>query len=400
MKTIIKSVLCLAIALISAFQAEGQDRNKPTVIVKTPEDIKSQNTVIPVYYSGTLLYDGATVDSTWNREPLETKIDEEYLPFLPEIPESMTPPHTEPRSVKDPSRAPWFGEESFLYDPYKDETHSIFTNRSKGFAKGATFENYSSRKEIVAIELFGALDGMPLEIMDELRRLVALGATLYTSQYVLDAQAVLGGKYNGDAVAFGGPLDGFHHTKRMDQLYCRGVRYVFSGALMFHSMHKYYEGAQAKNWTYETMMTMMFTTYDLDTRQIIGLDWVQAVGKGSSAKNSEQEAISKLRTEAGSIIRNNIKYTAKVLSPGEPDKKGKIKTCTISAGKDMDVKAHDLFAVHYASDPDGASIGRLKVTAVSEDCSDCKITIGAPKVQAAFEEGKELVLISDGQSLF
>ena len=198
------SAVIAACALIFRPEAAAQGRSTPVVIRTDNNPYAAQyagpfggvRPVLPTYYSGVMVADGASTDTTWFRGASGRAVDSDYVPAMPEIPYDLLPPRMEERSMDDPTRAPKFGERVVMYDPYKDDTRRIFHYNSERFGDGAYPENASFRPEVIAIELFGVANGCPLDMVDAVRAETARGAASRTCHYVLDAQAEIGGRYD------------------------------------------------------------------------------------------------------------------------------------------------------------------------------------------------------------
>lgn len=393
MKPKVLRTLAAALVCMSMLSAHAQERG----IITSFDHAALLD--IPVFYSGAGLFNCATTDSTWYREPIEESPDM-FRMFEPVIPEVLLPPQPEKRSLEDKSRPPKKGEHYVMYDPFKDESKSIFTSNYTRFGDGGTIFTATDRKEAIAIELVGIADGCPIDIADDVRNSIATGVAGGTCHFVLDAQVVAGGDYDGSVVAYGGSSSGFHHTSRMEELYCKGIRYVVSGALVNYCSHRYLAYPSASSYTYETMMTVVLSAYDLDTRQLLEVRWLNVTGNGRSIGDADTNALRSLRDETRYLTRRDFKITTRIIALGEPDKKGKIKYCRIGSGNEMGVTKTDLFAIFPANNPNSSLVGRVKVTAAGDGFSDCIFTKGANKVVPLIQEGTEFILLSDGQALF
>lgn len=328
---------------------------------------------------------GAVTDSTWYRQPIADAIDNYYIQAAPNIPESLLPPKAKEGQP----------------NPFDDRTKSIFTSSSASRGMGAEIGNASSEMEVLAIELFGFSDRIPRDIVEPIRTCVAREASARGRNYVLDAQCLLGRPYDGQPVYYGGDSGYFRFTERMSELYCKGVRYVLSGAVVGYFTHEYYASPDAKKPTYETMITMLLTIYDLDTATILETYWTNLVGKGSRQMQADQNAISHLENSLKNFFNDNIKITSTIRELGEFDKKGRAKECIINSGLEIGVRHPDLFQV-FRKNIDGSykKIGRLRVKNSSNGSSYCAIAAGREDVQAAFEDGNRIVLLSSGEALF
>lgn len=329
--------------------------------------------------------DGSVPDASWHRKSIETLIDKNYTPVIPRVPEDLLPP------------LPKRGER----DPFRDETRSIFSETTRTYGNSADLVNACSQREILAIELFGYADRAPVDIVDAARYKVAEGALKRARMYVLDAQDIIGGTYDYSPVYYGGTSGSFHFSPRMDALYCKGVRYVISGVVMDYYTHRYFRTKDTKYPTFETLVTIMLTVYDLDAKEILQTKWFNLKGEGSSPEYADKNALSSLKQSAYYMIENNCKFVTGIASPGEDNGKGKLKTCTINAGEDWGVQKTDLFLVYRRkTNGDYEKIGKLKATEPAGHTSTCKVSSGGKDIYKALEDGETLMLLSDGEALF
>lgn len=327
---------------------------------------------------------GLTTDEDWCRETNETMLDTGYSPRLPELPVEFLPPAP---TKEHPA------------DPFADNTKSIFTSHSRTVGSDGGVDNASWQKEVVAIELFGHGRTVPVDIVDAARYYVAKGIERRGRHYVLDAQCELGTYYNGEPVYYGGRSGYFHFTPRMEKLYCKGVRYVVSGVVTNYFTHSYYASETAKNPTFEVLMTVYLTAYDLDTHTIMQTRILNLRGHGSKPGLADENAVSDLDSQAFLLSNDCFKILSSIVGLGEPDKKGKIKTCAIDCGVEAGVQKTDIFWV-YTPGNLSKKLGKVKVTAPGEGYSECNITGGAEDVARAVIEGREPILLSEGQALF
>lgn len=349
----------------------------PRVPVMTP-------TVYTFYNINSMIAGGAVTDSTWYREGNETLIDSYYTPMIPKIPEDLLPPGPTKEHPED---------------PFLDGTRSIFSSRLRTIGAEGGFDTASELKEVVAVELFGYTRMVPVDIVDAARYYVAEGIMKRGRHFVVDAQCELGTVYNGEPVYYGGKSGAFHLTDRMDRLYRRGVRYVVSGIVLGYYTHSYYSSPSAKNPTFETMLTVFLTSYDLETHTIIQTRAVNARGVGSKPELADDDAVKSLKSDAFHLTNDSFKFVSRITQLAEPDKKGKIKNCLIDGGLEMGIEKTDIFWV-YTPDNLSKKLGKVKIIAPVEGCSEGIINGGNEDVVAAVQAGVPLLLISEGQALF
>lgn len=327
---------------------------------------------------------GETTDSTWYRKSIENMVDTYYRPLAPRIPEDILPPRARR------------GEP----DPYRDETRSIFHSSSETVGYEPGIAHAAFEKEVLAIELFGFEERVPADLVAPLRRAAYEGAERRGRHYVLDAQEIIGGVYNGAPVYYGGAPGMFHFTERMDNLYRHGVRYVLSACVLGYTTHKYYLSSESKYPTYESLITVLVTAYDLDTRSVLQSKWFNLRGSGSKLQYADENALSSFAGDIYYFVERNFKITAYFQSFGEPDKKGRYKACTITAGYNMGAHDTDIFYVYPEDGPFDKHLGRVKVKVSGPDGSQCSIPGGADRISDAANIHLPMILLSGGEALF
>lgn len=327
---------------------------------------------------------GMATDESWNRPSSETLVDTYYMPSLLRIPEQMAPV----KKNKDEA------------DPFTDNTKRIFSSYYYTTGNAGGYDNASVDKELLAIELFGYGRKVPADLAEAVRERVAAGVARRGRHYVVDAQTQLGGAYDGSPVYYGGTSGNFHFSPRMDALYCRGVRYVISGVVANYYTHQYYTSEKAKKPTFETLMTVYLTAYDLDRHMILQTCWLNATGTGNRQESADNEALSCFESKAFNMVMNNFPIVTTFTSFGETDRKGNIKTATIAAGLDMGVAKTDVFYVFTSDDPYGKKIGKVKVTHPVANGSECNISSGQKTITEAVNSGATIFLLSQNQTLF
>ena len=355
-----------------------------TVAVPLQQTVSPNAAIYTCYNINSPVGGGVATDESWNRPSSESLVDSYYMPALPRIPEEMAP-------VKKKK-----GET----DPFRDNTRRIFESNSLTTGLAGGYDNASVDKELLAIELFGYGRRVPADLAEAVRARVAAGAAKRSRHYVLDAQTQLGGAYDGSPVYYGGAAGSFHFSPRMEALYCRGVRYVISGVVAEYFTHQYYTSEKAKKPTFETLMTVYLTAYDLDKHMILQTYWINATGTGNRQELADNEALACFESKAFNMVMDNFPIITTFTSYGETDRKGEIKNATIAAGVDMGVVKTDIFHVFYSADPYGKKIGKVKATHPAINGSECNITGGQKDITEAVNSGANLFLLSKGQALF
>lgn len=391
-KLLLTSISLLSGIAMTAYSQTTARRTPPasdtrTVIIQNITNVQAHEgpEEISVRYNINRPVAEGTTDSTWLRQSDGTVYDTYYKPVMPRIPSEMEP-------VKIERGRP---------DPFKDETKSIFRSNTWHEYRSIGFENAADEKELLAVELCGYGQDVPFEFADMLRDQIADGAAKRNRHYVIDAQMELQQPYQDETIYYGGEFGSLHFTPRMDELYCKGVRYVISGVVARYYTHHYYSSKEAKYPTYESLFTVFITGYDLDAHTILPTYWFNLKGTGSRQDSADSSAFSGFSHYIFDYITDNMPVTASITALGAPEKKGKIKTCTISLGTSMGSAKTDLFKVYKAGDlAISHNIGKLKVTTVSGSTSACNIQNGQAEIAKAFQGGEEIILLSSGQSLF
>ena len=380
-----KKILYLAAALLCAGTVISAQNT-----VTTPATSRMQQTVSPsaaIYTSFNInspVCGGAATDESWNRLSSENLIDTYYVPVIPRIPEELAP-------VKKQK-----GEKN----PFMDNTRKIFKDGTLSVGQAGSYDNASAEKELLAIELFGYSRKVPADLAAAVRACVADGAARRSRQYVVDAQCQLGGSYDGSPVYYGGDPGNFHFSPRIEALYCRGVRYVISGVVADYYTHQYYSSEKTKKVTFETLMTVYLTAYDLDRHTILQTCWINATGTGSRQDLADKDALGCFESKAFNMVMNNFPVITTFASFAGTGSKGTIKKATLAAGQDRGITKTDRFYIYTADNPYGKKIGKAKVTRVASNSCECKITGGRKKVTAAINSEATVFLLSQDQALF
>lgn len=355
-------------------------------IIRKAMEEENANLPIETYYNiNSNVGGGVVLDSTWARESIEDLIDDSFEATVPRIDDAHMPP-------KPTRENP---------DPFKDNTKAILHSETTYSGNIGSFENASQYKEALAIELVGYSKRVPKDLLEPVRLSMEVGATSRGWHYVLDAQTVLGGKYDGSPVYYGGNSGRFHFTPRMDALYCAGVRYVISAFVSQYYTHSYYSSPTAKYPTYESAITVHITCYDLDCKEILETQVMTVYGTGSTQAKADDTALSSISWKTSNMIERNFPMVINMTGLGEPDKKGKIHECTVDYGAAFAARNTDNFYV-FLKEADGryTRLGRIRVTTVTgEDSSTCKIASGQEKIAQAFDAGCTLVVYSLDQQI-
>ena len=355
------------------------------VLIAGTDNVSGQ-TIINTYYNtdNSIAY-GVTTDAVLYRDCNDILTDNSYVPVMPDIPAELTVT----------------GKSLSKSDPQQDKNRSIFSSAAYHQPCSSGFDNASDRKEILAIELFGYAGNNPAELAGKLRKSAASGATARGRHTVLDAQSVIGGQYQNEAVCYGGKTGSLTPTPRLAALYSKGVRYVLSGAVADYRTHSYLATKDSKHSTYESLITLFITAYDLDARTLLPTYWFNLKGTGASQNKADDNAVKGLESYVSGYISDNLPITATITELGESNKKGKIKTCVINTATGVNIARTDVFKVYRTDDrnPDN-TIGKVKVTSTGTGGAVCTITGGQDEIVRNFQNGVELILLSAGQTLF
>ena len=339
------------------------------------------------YYDKDFPLPGIVPDSSWERERDYDYLDTRYRFTLPAVPDDM----------------PQIKIEKGQIDPLRDNTRPAFQENGSAnvthLGQSRGWEVAPDEKEIVAVELFGYTRAVPADVAGQIRFAVADGINKRGRHYVADAQTVLGGDYDQTPVYYGGNLGQFVPTPRMEALYEKGVRYVISGVVAGFFTHYYFSSPTATQPTYETLLTVFITAYDLETCTILQTCWFNGRGTGSRPDLADNSAISAFKSRTAAYVQDNLAIRAEIISLGEVDKKGHYKNCVINVGTEMGSAKTDIYQVFDPEFPGSASIGRIKVTAPGAGQSGCNIMGNKQELQEKLAAGKELILLSDDQSL-
>ena len=282
--------------------------------------------------------------------------------------------------------------------PMLDNTKPAFEKKYYTFGSTADLWNASPDKQFLAIELFGCGSRVPMEIVDALRLAAADVVYERGRHYVADAQTVLDEPYNGEPVYYGGARGGFAMSPRMAKLYSKGVRYVLSLVVDEYRTHAYKKEDDPKApIRFESAFSFHITGYDLDSQEILQTRLCIVRGDAKSLDHADEEAVSSARSEIRDYVNANFRVTAGIGDLGDPNKRDKIKTCTINAGFAIGAEKGDTFEVCTAgSNGKTNHLGRVRITNVlSDDRSECNISGGREKIISALGEGTDLILLSE-----
>lgn len=324
---------------------------------------------------------GVSLDPSMRRPSIETLSDTAYRPLIGRLDDVHMPPY------------PAKGKE----DPFLDDTHSIFSNHTTTAGGDADLINASYGKDVVALELFGFSQLVPYDIVEPVRTSVYNGFVSRNRHYILDAQTVLGGVYDGSAVYYGGrPGTVFHFTPRMDKLYCAGVRYVVSGFISQYYTRSYHLSNTSKTLYYESMLTLHLTAYDLDNKTIMQTKVITLHNTGSSLARADKYLIDMVDSYVDDFFRANFRIVTTMSDLGNFKKNGKAKSCLVSTGSALGLESGDCISVYTPGNVSLNYLGSLKVTSdITEESAACVISFGAKKVTQAFQSGAELILMTD-----
>lgn len=281
--------------------------------------------------------------------------------------------------------------------PLLDNTRPAFEKHEHIFGSSAAAINASEEKPFLAIELFGRGRMVPIEIVDAFREDAANAALSRGRYFVADAQSIIGSEYNGDPVWYGGNRGTFAMSPRLAKLYTKGVRYVLSATVDEYMTHVFKSGDPKNPYRFESAFSFHVTGYDLDRQEILQTRLYVVRGDGRSFDEADSRALESARSEMKSYINANFRRIGRIADLGDPNKKDKIKSCTIKVGfADGAVKGDTYQVCTLGENGSTNNLGRVRITNVlTEDLSECTISVGKEKVVSAFEDGIPLVLVTD-----
>lgn len=281
--------------------------------------------------------------------------------------------------------------------PMLDSTQPAFHSSEHSFGAAAGAVNASEEKPFLAIELFGCSPSIPIRIIEEIRLGAADAAIKRGRFHVADAQTVLGREYDGDAVYYGGRPGRFDMSTRLCELYSNGVRYVLSAVVEDYLTHVFESKDPKRPYRFETAFVFHVTGYDLDRQEILQTRLHVAHGQGRSQEEADNEALGYARTYISNYINTNFRRIGRIEGLGDPNKKDKIKTCTIKVGFADGAKKGDAYQVcTMGANGDTNNFGRVRITNVlTEDRSECTISAGREKFLEAVEADLPLIIVTD-----
>lgn len=344
---------------------------------------------ISTYYSTYSVLQGALVPGDdWARDANGLKAAQNVQPLL-EYPREFLFERKLPK--------PKEGEPPQIL-PMLDYTKPAFEKKEYTFGSVADIWNASADKQFLAIELFGCGPRVPMELVDDLRLAAGDAVASRGRCYVTDAQTVLGREYAGEPVYYGGRRGPFLLNERFLNLYTKGVRYVLSAVVDEYRTHVYKTSEDPKTPPrYESAFSFHVTGYDLDTQEILQTRFFVVRGDGRTLDDADAEALSSAARELKYYVNANFRMTTEIADLGDPNKRDKIKTCTIKAGFAAGAVKGDTYEVCTAGENGKTNhLGRVRITNVlTEELSECNISSGKDKVVEAFDKGIPIVLISE-----
>lgn len=187
-----------------------------------------------------------------------------------------------------------------------------------------------------------------------------------------------------------------------------GARYVVTGAVSDYKFEHITLPAVGKNppaQGFRATFQVILSAYDLKTGTQIPDRMYTLKGDAPIAEDADKKAISTLAGQLMFYIDNSFKFETTILELGPADPRKGVKELYIHSGTDMGVRNGDLFVV-YEEIPVGGvmtrrNIGKLRVNEVQNpNVAKCKISKGNDEIVSAFNSGRGLICISDGQALF
>ncbi len=261
-------------------------------------------------------------------------------------------------------------------------------------------------KETVIIDYFSRAREVPGPYMEALRARVIEGFVNRGRHRVVDAQTIADlrdagyGMVSSPSAIINSQRDA--ERRRADAIRSLGARYVVAGAITSCSFKREKVGDGNR---YTTTAVFILTSYDLLTGESSAPEEFQARGSGDSPEKADREALASIPLKVVYYIDNHFKYQTEILRIEAPNAKGKYKELYIRSGASMGVQNGDLFKVYERYEVAGAAgmrlIGKIRARQVcGEELTLCTFSNGTDAIVRAFSEGRELVVISDGQALF
>lgn len=281
--------------------------------------------------------------------------------------------------------------------PRLDHTQAAFHSSEHMFGSAAAPINASEEKPFLAIELFGCAPHIPINIIEAMRLDAGDAAIKRGRFHVADAQLVLDREYDGEVVYYGGRPGRFDMSTRLCELYSKGIRYVLSAVVEDYMTHVFDSGDEKHPYKFETAIVFHVTGYDLDRQEILQTRLHVAHGQGRTPGAADSEALDYARIYIGNYIGSNFRRIGHIGDLGDPNKRDKIKTCTINVGFEDGAKKGDAYQVcTMGSNGETNNFGRVRITNVlTDNKSECTISAGREKFLEAVGADLPLIIVTD-----
>lgn len=269
------------------------------------------------------------------------------------------------------------------------------------------------QKDIVVVDLFARNRTVPMAYAEDVRQQVMAAFADRGRQIVVDAATSGALAQPQGNWGFVDPTTAAANRNeflqnRMQVMRDAGARYVVTGAIADYKFEHITLPAVGKNPPtpgFRATFQVIISAYDLKTGKQIPDRLCTLKADARVAEDADKMAISTLRGQLLFYIDNSFKFETTILQLGDADSRKGVREVYIHSGSDMGVRNGDLFLV-YEEIPIGGvftrqNIGKLRVNDVENpSVAKCKITKGNDEIVKAFNEGRVLICISDGQALF
>lgn len=261
-------------------------------------------------------------------------------------------------------------------------------------------------RETVIIDYFSRARDVPGPYMEALRARVVEGFVNRGRHRVVDAQTIRDLQDPGYGMVTN-PLAIINsqrdtERRRAEAIRSLGARYVVAGAIMGCSFKRDKSG---DSYRFTTTATFTLTSYDLLTGESFAPEEFRVTGSGDSPEKADMEALTTIPAKMVYYIDNHFKFQTEILRIEAPNAKGKYKELYIRCGASMGVQNGDLFKVYERYDVAGTAgmrlIGKIRARQIcGEELTLCTFSNGTDAIVRAFSDGRELVVVSDGQAFF
>lgn len=279
---------------------------------------------------------------------------------------------------------------------------------------GAQDATPAPEKDILVVDVFARNRIVPAPYVEMLRAEVMQSIAARGRQRIVDAEASRELTAGLPQMIFADPAQAASQQaafleERMQQMTAMGARYVVTGAIADYKFeHADLPPASSKERPrpgFRATFNIILSAYDLKFCRPLPDELITLTATAPVAEDADRAALAAIRTKMGFYIDRNFKFETTILQLGAADKKGRIRELYIHSGTDMGVRSGDLFMV-YEDVPIGGvmtrqKVGRLRVNDVQNvSVARCKIAKGDQEIIDAFQQGRGLICVSDGEALF